>query len=293
MKKEDITFIFTGHNIKWFMVIAAESLIYNSQIDRSQILIFDDESTDGTREEFERRGMKVITWDKETYNAFHKLDNALKLHPSIRVSMLLTSAWKQAEGKYLCFLDGDTAYYDDFVGRLLEMINKYGSEEDLLFGIKRKYEPTLGKFEIMHQYFNYNVYQRTMLCDKERLGKYRVCGENIKTMKMLYDEFETDFIKWYETFTILYNELHEKNVPHTLIPYKGKEYQNLMEKTEHLSWVSSSMRYSLWNESSDQREYIVDCLETPNFKRLCDVLCVDINVMIDTYLSNYQKSGPY
>jgi len=291
MKKEDITFIFTGHNIKWFMVIAAESLVYNSQIDRSQILIFDDESTDGTREEFERRGMKVITWDDKTKEKYLACEQ--KEDPCVRVGQILTSAWKQAEGRYLCFLDGDTAYYDDFVGRLLEIIRSYNAEEDAFFGIKREHDVPLPPFMQMIPYFKYNIYQRIMFLDKEKMAEYGICGENIDTTNMLYEEYENDFINQYETGTILYNEILEKNVPHTFITYLTEDYMELVQNTEHLHWASSSTRYSPYNTCTGYVDEVLSHFDRERLQDLCRKLNIDIKVAIESYLSNVQKSAPY
>ena len=83
MNKSDIlnniTIAFSGYNIKDFAILAIESFLLLNPDMRKNIVYFDDESTDGTKEELESRGIRVITWLPEIIEERNKYDKEVEI----------------------------------------------------------------------------------------------------------------------------------------------------------------------------------------------------------------------
>ena len=121
----NLTIAFSGYNIKWVAVGAIESFLYNYPQLRNNIVYFDDESTDGTKEELESRKIKVISW-KYKKSEYEKLVNKFNNENiSVRINAMIQDIALQTNTKYLLLCDGDTFFsasnsIDSFISDILE-----------------------------------------------------------------------------------------------------------------------------------------------------------------------------
>lgn len=135
MDYNDITIAFSGYNIKNLALLSIESFLKFYPNMRSQIIYFDDESTDGTKEELKKRGIKVITWDENLLNEYNSLINTHKNFKqtqilSIKVSYILEQIIRNTQTTYLMLNDGDVMFDKDNI--IEESINDL-KENDILY----------------------------------------------------------------------------------------------------------------------------------------------------------------
>lgn len=119
----DVTIAFSGYNIKNFAILGIESFLYFNPHLRGNVVYFDDLSTDGTKEELERRGIRVITWLPEELKDLTDTGHANSLY--IRCSCIYGSIVKRTTTKYLFLIDGDAAFINnDFFSSAMERIRE-------------------------------------------------------------------------------------------------------------------------------------------------------------------------
>lgn len=118
---ENISFVFTGHNIKTVLRKAIRTLLREVPDCINNIVVFDDESSDGTEEFLSDNGIKTITWTEPyKYHTFN---------PSFRVSSIINEVFKQIKTKYMILLDGDVVFlngFGNFLHKTLSIIFKEG-----------------------------------------------------------------------------------------------------------------------------------------------------------------------
>jgi len=144
------TIAFSGYNIKNTALLAIDSFLKVYPFMKSQIIYFDDFSTDGTKNELKTRGIKVITWNRsllEKYNLYvnnnPKWSNVQLL--SVRVSFIIKNIIQETETDYLLLNDGDIVFIsDDFLEYFFKLAKKY----DIVFqknylNIEKHYEQRL------------------------------------------------------------------------------------------------------------------------------------------------------
>jgi glycosyltransferase involved in cell wall biosynthesis len=133
LKDIDITISFSGHNVKKFLILAIESFLHFFPGSEDKIVVFDDGSTDGTKEFLTEKGIKVITWtiDKSVLDVEHRG----YITPPVRVNNIVTEIMKQVNTKYLFVNDSDVIFVNDqFLNHYLQNVDKYK-----VFGIKSVY----------------------------------------------------------------------------------------------------------------------------------------------------------
>lgn len=289
---ENTIFAFSGHNIKSFAVLAVESLILRCNVDRKQIVFFDDMSTDGTKEEFEKRKVKVITWDEKIYNDF--ANSSLSKDLTVRVDQIVNSIFSQVCSKYICLLDGDTAYFDDAVDFMLNEIidHEYtsGKEFDILGLVKGKDGPN----STAREDIGWQIWQNYTWVRNETLGKYlQIPVQDIEDLRDKHGD--GDFNNLYDTGTFIYYAVRKggyNNIYHEYAGARDRWHEELQKKSVHLGWLSSSMRNDIyfggsWDEQMKEIEKFLDREDT---KALCSEVGLHINDLKKEFFKNFRKS---
>ena len=117
---KDLTISFSGYNIKGFLELAIMSFLRHHPDLRENIVVFDDESTDGTKEMLERIGVRRTSWMNEEYiNSPIRRKNI-----TVRVNMITTELIEQCQTKYLLNFDGDLYFRKNIVNEMLLMAER-------------------------------------------------------------------------------------------------------------------------------------------------------------------------
>ena len=285
------SFVLAGHNIKWFAVLGLETLSKNCSIPKEQIYYFDDFSTDGSKEEIEGRGFKVITWDKLLYRNFRHSSLAKDL--CVRVDQIVLCVMKQINSKYLCMLDGDTAYSGDAVSYMLSKALEDEVMPDI-FGIKRTAReafPGCG-------FLKHNIWQNYMWIDLEKANKEGILDPSLSEIIGYYDTARPSvFNAMYDTGGYLYNRVKNSNMNAKLLDMNYMDLpwiDGLLCLSNHLGWLSSSMRNDTmyagdWEELGKRLE--------EKIRKSCEGLCrevgLDIEIVISELLNGIKGSVIY
>lgn len=119
---DNMTVFFSGHNIKEIAWLAIASLIRYVPELKSNIVYFDDTSTDGSREFLESKGVKVITWNnyakytdfKEWYESTFSEELTSIPAFSPRNALICREMVERCTTKYCLINDGDVIYLSDY-----------------------------------------------------------------------------------------------------------------------------------------------------------------------------------
>jgi glycosyltransferase involved in cell wall biosynthesis len=113
--RENLTVSFSAYNILDLLKVSIGSFITLYPDLKKNIVVFDDESTDGTREWLQENKIKRITWS-ETFKK--KRDEHYKDSPTsliYRVSLIMNDIFYQTKTKYLLYNDGDVVFTGYFL----------------------------------------------------------------------------------------------------------------------------------------------------------------------------------
>lgn len=283
---KDTTVAFTGHNIKWFAKLAIESFLFYYPKMRDHIVYFDDDSTDGTKEELEKSGIKVITWTKKNKDTFLDMINkniikeGLPILP-IRVSFIMKDLFEQINTKYVFVSDGDVVFKE---GNFLEKYFKdleegykivttkghcFFDEEVKERIINDKdvgdfYKKFILKTKMKHLR-NYSIPE-----EEKRLSllEYPYCTERVqflqtlmdleyfKSIDIVGDTLIPEVLEVYDgcildTGTDFYCRIVDKDVP-----IKWIDYNYLIKHIYHWCWLSSANRDTSKFLDKDYRNFI-------------------------------------
>lgn len=236
------TIAFSGYNIKNTVLLAIESFLKIYPSMKSQIVFFDDFSTDGTKNELKSRGIKVITWDKgllEKYNQY------VKENPqwtdvqtlSVRVSFILENIIKQTPTDFLLLNDGDVVFKSTgFLERFFELSkeadiiyqedhlqNEKGSQDELFNIIKNKYK-TLILEENNKKYITWRMFHAHIFMNVKKLKELNITSDQLdnETVQLLeggiFDTF-SDFT--FRVSSSPYLKIKEESILHQNILHFG------------------------------------------------------------------------
>ena len=107
---KNLTISFSGYNIKNYLQLAIKSLLYFHPEVKECIVVFDDNSTDGTKEWLEENGIKRITWSGKYDDIIDNL--------TLRINYIYREIFEQCNTKYLFNLDGDIIFINKFMNLL-------------------------------------------------------------------------------------------------------------------------------------------------------------------------------
>lgn len=297
----DITILFTGHNIKPFAVLAIESFLLHNPNMRKNIIFYDDESTDGTKEELESRGIRVITWlpqIKEKFLEYEKFAmsnfHVISCLPQ-RVAYINYCAAMQVKTTYLYLSDGDMIYFDNF---FLHCVQEFAKSNCLVAGSRDYIQIDAGQDTTLMEYMellkgqndlietktenglNYKrvrIYPNQMLINLKALKNKGIVFDNLNLHP--YDDTGQDF----------YRQLMRNNIPLAeVVPYDDIQGQNRW--FTHLNWLSSLRRIVLQHTICDYEKMVIERLKgkfvDARVSEVCAKLGLDAVKIIDEFIKN-------
>jgi len=301
-------------------VLTIESfLLLNPQL-RKNVVYFDDESTDGTKEELESRGIRVITWLPDIKEEFLRLtkefdskEYLVKDYLPFRVSAINNCIYKQVKTDYLFLSDGDVVFlqnvFSDEVDKMIE--TKSTIVGFMQESIAAYLEGGLNKLET--EYLNQlntlglisirNVEGvRAAVAKRIYLNLVLMNIKELKNRGIYLDKL--DKVSPYDdTGQEFYNSVIKHNISFFDIGnYYGfvfdgdcREIPNYFHSINnprfiHLLWASSAIRRKkekglIWTEKFERLKKIL--LDDQNVKRICEKINVDPQGIYDNYLSTY------
>jgi|LFRM01.2.fsa_nt_gb glycosyltransferase involved in cell wall biosynthesis len=139
----NITIALSGYNIKNIALLAIDSFLRVYPKMKSQIVYFDDFSTDGTTVALKSRGIKVITWDKDLLDQYISIADK---HPewsigqrlSVRVSYIIENIIRETKTNYLVLNDGDVIFINN---EMLEHFMELAEHYDIVYQRDDLYQP--------------------------------------------------------------------------------------------------------------------------------------------------------
>lgn len=288
--REGTSFVFSGHNIKYFSILAMESFSKRCKVNKKQIIYFDDFSTDGTKEELEKRGFSVITWDKEIYDKFSRSEFNENLE--VRIDQIILSVTKTVHSRYICFIDGDTFCHKNILDLILNHIflKDMSSKQFDVFGfVKSSYS----KDDLALSNLGCSVYHNFLWFDREAITNDNLLSSNIEDISAVKTQAgEVLFNNLYSSGNNLYYNLQKGDSRIILkdLAFQGEEKwkEDFENCITHIGKVSSSIR-DLDNFKSDwgtQLTNVQSLLDLPEVISFTESLGLDIN---DIKLEYYSK----
>jgi glycosyltransferase involved in cell wall biosynthesis len=181
----DVTIAFSGYNIKDMAVLAIESFLMLNPNMRKRIMYFDDESTDGTREELEKRGIRVITWIpeiREQYENFKIKHNTGNL--GIRVSFINHCILSQVNTTYLYLSDGDMIFFQNI---FMDMVRKMLVRKATVVGYLRGCYIATSENEHIRKDYIKEIYDLGLLFVERENGSMSFFADRIYLNQVLMD----------------------------------------------------------------------------------------------------------
>lgn len=216
LSPDNITIAFTVYNSLNFLKLAIFSFIEKYPEYKKSILVFDDDSTDKTKEWLDREKIKHTTWNSFTYvrnmdiyKKFLKLNSASSINLSLRNSFMVSNLLSQISSKYVLLNDADIIFlkpnfleeYSNIVQnniKIIAPIEHTGYNWGLNKHIPEKNIPSyLGKYNILYNYNN------------DTMIRFHFCHALIdldyfKSQNLLFDDItDSMFIKHCLNRTIL------------------------------------------------------------------------------------------
>lgn len=153
---DNFTLQISGRNILPFIKLNITSLLYYYPEIKNNIVVFDDNSTDGTREWLEDQNISVISWKYFNYDDINQLYDPYQSNGSIyRISCILEEIFGQQTTDKLIIMDGD------------QFIIKKGIIEKQIYSLTHNQDV----FQVKNSY-NY-VEQKTASQSVEQLELYK------------------------------------------------------------------------------------------------------------------------
>lgn len=273
---ENTTILVPGHNVKWFVVLAIESFLACSPFKREQVVFFDDNSTDGTREELENRGIKVITWDEYNHNRF--IHSIQRENLCARVGHIFQTAYKQIHTDYVFTLDSDMVFFKDPTPLFLPHL-----KENVIAAVRRK--ASTSEFEC------YSIDQKLSYMNIKKLKELDCLGDDISDFEYYYNDYTTAENDYKDTGFSFYLKTVKAGVPAYFIDMGTELYNNIYEDMEylfHFEWVSSSMRKDKLFASPI--ENVMNTIPKRFYRDKVKEICRKIEMPIEYLGKSYEKN---
>lgn len=275
---KNISIIFTAYNIVEYLQLAIYSFLEFYPEYHDSIIVFDDQSTDKTKEWLQKENIKSITW-KNTDNyiiQFSRLrklfSNQTGLNASYRNSMMIKEIFTQIKTPYLMLNDADIIFTK---GNWVEEYDKLIKDYKIIVPDEHYYY----QWEMYKQFFNdkyiankLQKYQSLYYFDKSNFKEsmYRlhffhsiIDLDYFKSINLLFDNTQNNlFIKLIYNNAIMDTgsdfswEILNRNIPYYVIKNvynRWKSYiENYIPITDfefnntyiyHARWISSYKRF--------------------------------------------------
>jgi hypothetical protein len=122
---DDLTVAFSAKNIKGTLIFAINSFLYFYPYLKKNIVVFDDDSNDGTREALEEMDIRVITWSPKYRKYIENYEERMSskygsLCYSYKVNVMFNDIFEQVQTRYLLMNDGDVFFFDYFLDTMFD-----------------------------------------------------------------------------------------------------------------------------------------------------------------------------
>jgi len=246
--KKEITVSFSGYNILKNIKWAINSFLYFHPDMKDNIVVFDDNSTDETKEWLTKVGIKRITWTDrfkkyiENYGRGQASDCL-----SYYVSVMINDIMHQTKTKYLMLNDGDVVFLNRVIDKYYKQIEGQKALlivirfiEDL-FSSKSKevIGDRLNDYEILRLdgKFFYRMHQFHAFLDIDYFKEIELIFDNIDDKFLKRTMFEP-YVPVDTGFPFLYEVIKRK------IPVDGIMHQENCNDPDffHFGWAASMQR---------------------------------------------------
>ena len=272
--KYDLTISFSGYNIKTYLQLAIKSLLYFHPEVKECIVVFDDNSTDGTKEWLKEYGIKRITWSGKYDDIIRDYD---KKYPNYGVclsyynNIMVREIMEQTSTKYLMINDGDVVFFNKFLNTFFEKIKIYKG----LF--------ILGGYESImlndNRYDQYNLLYKNGMLHRVHLYNSFFDLDYFKEIDLLFDDIydelyidaltkhvvyikEKDIYSMYADggINFLY-QLYSKNINFYTICHSSLKKSDYIY---HFGWRSSFEKQKIIHNTN----YINEFIDEKTFKEM-------------------------
>lgn len=176
--EEDLTIAFSGYNIREYLELSINSLLHFYPHYKDKIIVFDDNSTDDTKEWLRYNNIKRISWKNE-----YDLSNTSET--GYRIGCIFNEIFNQCETRYLMLNDGDVVFFDYFKYNYSELIYKYPILITTTNIPEQSYDLQFKKYDILYYNNEYNrVFPYHMLLDMKYIRN------NIENFDRLTEEWK-------------------------------------------------------------------------------------------------------
>ena len=274
--ENNLSIVFTGYNIKDYISLAINSLLHFHPEYKNKIIVFDDNSNDGTKEWLDKSGIRRITWSKE-----YDLSNTSET--GYRVSCIYKEIFDQCKTRYLMINDGDIVFYGKIKHNYADLIQEYPLLFDII-EIPNGMPSSSKKFKYKKYLYNGEYFTRSYPChmifDMEYLRKNNIYEFDDITEDWKKDcqilDLGADFL-----YKVYLNELKYK-----IIYFDDYIY--------HFGFVSSIERLLL-DYPEDLHSYVLE-REDEYIRFFYDKInkCVDLDIIMNIYgksvLKKFEKT---
>ncbi|MFW6007659.1 MAG: glycosyltransferase family A protein [archaeon] len=221
----NLTIAFSGRNIKNYLILAIKSFLYFYPDLKDNIIVFDDNSIDGTREWLKEQNIKIITWSDYT-EKFRNIKHRIKGSWNFRISMLINEIILQTNTKYLCILDGDIVFLQNKIFKnSINDLNKYS-----VIGIE------INPLKLGHFY---------LFLNRDKLIKHEILYDNLEHAIKQYDN-----VGLFCEGDIFIKLLNEKKISYKL--YSEKQFN---ENIFHFKLIST-INYYIYNNRNIDKKFL-------------------------------------
>ena len=294
----DLTIIFSGYNIKWIACLAIESFLQLYPKLRSNVLYFDDESTDNTCQELEKRGVRCITWKyyKEDFLRFFDSDLCIDNHHAmcVRCLFIIKDILKQCSSQYVLVSDGDVVFLK---GGFLEYYCEcFSNGAKVVAHLECAKSPNIGgndnsKFmELIKHEDGFVRYPRIHFMHTALdVGYFKEIG-------LIGDGISQDILSAMtghiaDVGSDFYYEVKKRNIPSIF-----KDYKFINGILHHWGWLSSSNRSSVYLNPNSARSHLTEIMDVlygdkKGILNICQAVNIDPMDLIDSYCNTKSKGN--
>lgn len=247
MDFNNLTVAFSGHNIREFSILAIKSFLHFYPNMVNNIVYFDDLSTDGTKEELESMGIRVITWSSDLKNQFDKLmeENIFDtgIHSLIvRCDFIVKDILRQCKTRFIFVSDGDVLFLNGgFLENYIQNCTGVGSV------VVETCKGATHNLRVNNKFYDSYVKLAKFENDTVRFKRIHLLHSlldlyNLDINYHINNLFDTDYIKFLDgkladVGSDILEYCNANSIDYYSIP-QDYEFSNIL----HWGWVSSSCR---------------------------------------------------
>lgn len=214
-----LSIVIPGKNILKYLQLNVSTLLLLYPNLKNNIYIFDDNSTDGTKEWAEAEGLKVITW---------KYIEPNKDNISVKVNNIYQDVMRQITTKYLWLLDGDLFIRPDRKDLFYKVWEKIIINDDKIFSVKDYTNRFPDAIEYVNHY-NLHDYLKNVEIDINGNKHQRLWGgfmamdlSYFKLIDLYFDDtkdhhYENLLYGYFDSGTFFFSKINERNINYSCV----------------------------------------------------------------------------